>query len=133
MEENFNKESAILRLPNIIKNFFTAKKQADIYKKDAEELNTTIKDLMKNLELDEFETPDGLVAKVSVQNRDTFNEDKLIEKLKSLNAEAAIKTKEYVDMDVLEDLIYNGKLDASELTPCKITKQVVTLKVSERK
>ena len=93
MEENFSKENAILRLPNIIKNFFTAKKQADIYKKDAEELNTTIKDLMKNLELDEFETPDGLVAKVSVQNRDSFNEDKLIEKLKSLNAEAAIKTK----------------------------------------
>ena len=120
-------------LNSVIESFYEDKKQLDNYKKSTDEYNKEIKKLMSELNKTEFETDKGLVAKITVQNRESFNENKLISKLKELNGTSAIKTKEYVDMDVLEDLIYNGKINASELTSCKVSKQVVTLKVSERK
>lgn len=120
-------------LNSAIESFYEDKKQLDIYKKSTEEYNKEIKKLMNQLNKTEFETDNGLVAKITVQNRESFNEDKLIEKLKLLNGHAAIKTKEYVDMDELENLIYNGQIDASQLSSCKVSKEVTTLKVSERK
>lgn len=134
MEEQILNQSKEERLLNsTIECFYADKKQLDNYKKSTEEYNKEIKKLMNQLNKTEFETDNGLVAKINVQNRESFNEDKLIAKLKELNGTAAIKTKEYVDMDELEDLIYNGELDASELTSCKVSKEIITLKVSERK
>lgn len=120
-------------LNSTIECFYEDKQQLDNYKKSTDEYNKEIKKLMNELNKTEFETDNGLIAKINVQNRESFNEDKLIEKLKELDGTSAIKTKEYVDMDELEDLIYNGQIDASELTPCKVSKEVITLKVSERK
>ena len=128
-----NENKAERLLNSIIECFYNDKQKLDNYKKSTEEYNKEIKKLMNQLNKTEFETDNGLDAKITVQNRESFNEDKLIEKLKLLNGHTAIKTKEYVDMDELENLIYNGFLDASELTSCKVSKEVITLKVSERK
>lgn len=120
-------------LSSTIKCFYEDKQKLDIYKKSTEKYNSEIKELMSKLDKDVFETDDGLLAKMAIQQRESFDEDKLIEKLKALNGHTAIKTKEYVDMDELENLIYNGHLDASQLSSCRIIKEVVTLKVSKRK
>ena len=129
MEEN-NDE----RLLNVtIETFFEDKQKLDMYKKATDEGNKEIKELMNKLNRNQFETDSGLIAKMSIQQRESFDEDKLLEKLKELNGFTAIKTKEYVDMDELENLIYNGHLDASQLSNCKIVKEVVTLKVSKKK
>ena len=134
MDEKILNQDKIERLLNsAIECFYADKKQLDIYKKSTEEYNKQIKETMNQLNKTEFETDNGLIAKITIQNRESFNEDKLIAKLKELKGNAAIKTKEYVDMDELENLIYNGELDASELTSCKVSKEVITLKVSERK
>lgn len=119
-------------LKELVRLFYEDKQQLDNYKKSTDEYNKNIKELMNELELTEFESND-LVAKIGTQNRESFNEDKLIDKLKSLNIEGIIKTKEYVDMDALENAIYNELLDASELTSCKEVKTVTTLKVSKKK
>ena len=119
-------------LKELIRLFYEDKQQLDEYKKSTDEYNKNIKDLMGKLDTTEFES-DDLIAKISVQNRESFNEPKLIEKLKELNIEGVIKTKEYVDMDVLENVIYDGFLNASELTPCKEVKTVTTLKVLKKK
>ena len=119
-------------LKELIRLFYEDKQQLDEYKKSTDEYNKNIKDLMGKLDTTEFES-DDLIAKIGVQNRESFNETKLIEKLKELNIEGVIKTKEYVDMDTLENVIYNGLLDASELTSCKEVKTVTTLKVSKKK
>ena len=134
MDEEILNQDKIERLLNsAIECFYADKKQLDIYKKSTEEYNKQIKETMNQLNKTKFETDNGLVAKITVQNRESFNEDKLINTLRKLGITAPIKTKEYVDMDELENEIYNGFLDASELTPCKVSKEVVTLKVSERK
>lgn len=128
-----NENKAERLLNSTIECFYNDKQKLDNYKKSTEEYNKEIKKLMNQLNKTEFETDNGLVAKITVQNRESFNEDKLINTLRKLGITAPIKTKEYVDMDELENEIYNGQLDASELTSCKVSKEVVTLKVSERK
>ena len=131
MHENQNKDEIALNF--IIQCFYEDKQKLDMYKKSTEEYNSEIKKLMSKLDKNEFETDDGLVAKINIQNRESFIDDKLIEKIKELNVSGIIKTKEYVDIDELEDAIYNGRINASELTNCKTSKEVITLKVSQRK
>lgn len=124
MEEN---------LKELIRLFYEDKQSLEKYKKSTEEYNKEIKEGMKELDINEFETDDGLIAKISIQNRESFIDEKLIEKIKESKVPGIIKTKEYVDMDALEDAIYNGKFDASTLTTCKTSQKVVTLKVTKRK
>lgn len=119
-------------LKELVRLFYEDKQQLDNYKKSTDEYNKDIKEIMGQLDLNEFES-DDLVAKIGVQNRESFNEDKLIDKLKSLNVSGVIKTKEYVDMDALENAIYNELIDASELTSCKEVKTITNLKVSKKK
>ena len=120
-------------LNSTIECFYEDKQLADKYKKSAEEYNKEIKKLMSTINKDEFETDSGLIAKISVQKRESFIEEALLQKIKELKVPGIIKTKEYVDMDLLEDAIYNEKLDASELTTCRKIQEVVTLKVSKKK
>lgn len=124
MEEN---------LKELIRLFYEDKKLLDNYKKSTDEYNKQIKKDMTDLGKSEFETDDGIIAKLSVQNRESFNDDLLLKKITELDIPGIIKTKQYVDMDALEDAIYNGQLDASELSSCKVVNQVTVLKVSKRK
>lgn len=116
-----------------IQGFYEDKQKLDYYKKQTDEANKEIKELMTKLDTDIFYTDKGLQAKITVQKRESFNENALIDKIKLLDVDGIIKTKEYVDMDALEDAIYNGRLNASELTTCKTVKEVVTLKVTKKK
>lgn len=120
-------------LNSTIECFYEDKQLADKYKKSAEEYNKEIKQLMSTINKNEFETDSGLIAKISIQKRESFIEEALLQKIKELKVPGIIKTKEYVDMDLLEDAIYNEKLDASELTTCRKIQEVVTLKVSKKK
>lgn len=126
-----NKEERLLN--STIECFYQDKQQLDKYKKSTEEYNKEIKELMSKIDKTEFETDNGLKAKISLQKKESFNEEKLIQKLKDLNGFTAIKTKEYVDMDELENLIYNGHIDAGQLTSCKQVKEVKVLKVTKIK
>ena len=137
MEENIeqilsqSKEERLLN--STIECFYQDKKQLDRYKKSTEKYNKEIKKLMNNLNKTEFETDNGLVAKITISNKEDFVENMLINKLKELKVDGIIKTKEYVDMDALEDALYNNELDATELTNCIERKQVITLKVKPKK
>ena len=75
----------------------------------------------------------------SVSHRTTVDEDKLLKVVKGWsvrNTVGLIKTKEYVDTDVLEDLTYNGHIPPSELKEldvCRQVTEVVTLRPTKRK
>lgn len=120
-------------LNDYIEEFYIVKNEVDKYKKIADEDNKKIKEFMEKANLTEFETSNGLVAKVSIQKRESFNEDKLITKLKELNICKPIKTIEVIDYEALEDVIYNNELDATKISDCKQTKEIQVLKVSEKK
>lgn len=124
MEENLNE---------LILGYYNEKQELDKSKKIVDEYNKEIKEGLAELGVDEFNTRDGLVAKVSTQKRESFNEPALIEKLLELDIKEAVELVPQINWDKVEDLIYNGKLDAAELTPYKEVKEVITLKVSKKK
>ena len=120
-------------LNDYIEEFYIVKNEVDKYKKIADDDNKKIKKLMEKANFTEFETSNGLVAKVSIQKRESFNEDKLITKLKELNICKPIKTIEVIDYEALEDVIYNNELDATKISDCKQIKEVQVLKVNKKK
>ena len=120
-------------LNDIIKDFYVEKNILDEKKKIIDGLNKQIKDVMKELDIKDFETDNGLTAKITIQNRDSLNEEKAIIKLKELGLTSAIKTKEYLDLEEIENLIYNQKLNPAELEDCQIKKSVTVLNVKEKK
>lgn len=124
-------EEKILNLE--IENYYENKKMLDSLKEDVDNRNKEIKSLMQKLEINDFETDNGTKAKITTQKRESFIEDKLLLKLKTLGITEPIKTIEVIDYDELENAIYNNKLDASILTDCKQVKEVVTLKVTRRR
>ena len=120
-------------LDDMIEYFVEQKEPLEYYKKEVDGANADIKFMMHKLNKNEFTTHMGNTAKVTTQKRESFIDDKLISKLKELGVTSPIKTVEVVDMDELENVIYNGDLDASKLTDCKQVKEVVVLKVSKKK
>ena len=121
------------KLQELVSHYYLNKNEADSYKKIAEKDNAAIKEIMLQEHLPEITTADGIKATCSISEKESFVEDALIEKIKSLGVKGIVKKKEYVDMEALENAIYNGKLNAAELASCQEKKQIVTLRVGRAK
>ena len=120
------------RLTELLPIYYTQKSEMDSIKKVVDEENTEIKALMRESNLSEFVAGD-IKATCSDSERQDFIEEALISKLKEMKVPGIVKKKEYVDMDALENAIYNGKIDAAALADCQTKKEVVTLRVSKIK
>ena len=120
-------------LDTLIPQYAENKSLMDDYKKICDEENKQIKELMDE---GSYEAG-GYKATKSVQVRESMNEDKLLDVLRHYTFGAeVIKSKSYVDMDVLESLIYKGKLSKEvlmEIDKCREKKEVVTLRISRVK
>lgn len=119
-------------LQDLIERYGNNKTEMDSYKKQVEEDNKAIKEIMASTNIKEA-VGGKFIAKLSESVAESFDEEKLLETLHSIGVTECIKTKEYVDMGVLEDLIYNGKVNAAELASCKITKVTPRLTISRVK
>lgn len=109
----------------------------DLEKKEKTKLEGAIKkksDFIKNkfkeLDITEYLTEDTR-AYLQYSNKIDMDEDKVIEILKeNCNAEQlknVIKTKEYVNFEALESLIYNNGIAAEKLEPAQTVKTTVSL------
>lgn len=89
-----------------------------------------VKGKFKELEVEEF-YGDTYRAYLQYSNKVDMDEDKVIEILKENCKKAdlknVIKTKEYVDFEALESLIYNGGIEAEKLEPAQSVKTTVSL------
>lgn len=81
--------------------------------------NDNVKALLEECHLNKYVTDTGIKASLSVSNKPSFNEEEMIPFLKQFGIEGLIKTREYVDMNVLENAIYHNQIDASQLAPFK--------------
>lgn len=120
-------------LNQLIDLFYSNKQQLEKYKKATEICNKEIKQGLEELGTNEFETESGLKAKITIQKRESLDEENLIARLLELKADAAVELVPTINWVKLEDMIYNGKLDAAELIPYKNVKEIKTLKVVEVK
>jgi hypothetical protein len=127
-----NNKTVEEKLEQLIPHYQLNKSEMDSYKKIVDRDNKEIKEIMLSSQLAEFIVGD-IKATCSVSERESFIEEALIEKLKEMKVDGVIKMKEYVDMDALENAIYNGELNAAELASCQEKKEVVTLRVTKIK
>ena len=120
-----------------------AKNEEKICKEKSSNLNTEIKDYMiQNLFADEngkrlFEGS-TYSATLTVTEKESLDEDKAIEILKDKLSEEdfakCVRTKQYIDDDALEKIVYSSEFDMQELNSCVVkSKPTYTLRVSKRK
>ena len=123
------------KLEELVVTYALNKNELDSYKKICDKENAEIKARMAELDMDEVIAGD-YVAKLTIQKRESMDEDMLLEVLRNNNYTNVIRTKEYVDMDLLEREIYNGNVDKDTLVAmqkCKSVKEVPTLKIVKAK
>lgn len=123
---------ATQRLIDLLPVYFAQKSQMDLIKKEVDKENAEIKNIMAESGITEIISED-IRASYSVSTRQDFVEEALIAKLKEMKVRGVIKKKEYVDMEALENAIYNGNINAAELAPCQTIKEVATLRVNKIK
>ena len=120
----------------LVAEFGANKTEFDKLKKLVESQKTSIKQQLDLMGADDY-SAGGYKVHCSVSTRESLDEEKLIQRLKKCAPDTAcIKTKEYVDMEVLENEIYHGKLSdvaLSAMDDCRSTKEVVTLTVKKEK
>ena len=115
-QENFEK---------VIERYAEEKQQMKLLEESAKEKNVFIKNKIQELDTDLYQTDK---YKVSIQhsNRISMDEEKLIgiikENIPEDKRNGVIKTKEYVDFDILENLVYNSIIAAEKLEPAQIIK-----------
>lgn len=126
-----------MTLEELIVRYGTNKADYDSLKKVVDADNSEIKKLMSEQNINEY-SYGGYNAKMTIQNRESINEEKLLTLLGSVDnlPNDIIKTKSYVDMDVLESAIYNNLIPNDvliEMNKCREIKQVQTLKITKSK
>lgn len=124
-------------LEEMVKIYAGKKEELDPLKKQVDDYGKRIKAEMQNKDLSEF-VVDGIKATITITPKSEFNELQAIEILrKNLTPEqfnAVVKTKEYIDDDALENLVYTEGIDASILAPAETPKEpTITLRLGKAK
>lgn len=120
-------------LEEVIERFGNLKTEADSYKKQIEADNTEIKKLMKEGQLTEAVSGPYKVV-YSEATSESFDDEKLIAKVRELwlNSNGTgncpyVKTVVVPDMKAIEDAIYHGEINPSDLVDCKTVKKTPRL------
>ena len=120
----------------IIDLYKESKDKENALKKSNTEMGNNIKSYFQTNGIDRVDT-DKYTATVTTSTSESLNEELAIEIIKENLGGAmlatVIKTKEYIDEDALEKLVYNGDFDITKLAKAKITKTTSTLRVGKKK
>lgn len=124
-------------LEELVKIYAGKKEELDPLKKQVNDYGKKIKTEMRNQDLTEV-VVDGIKASITITPKSDFNELQAIEILrKNLTPEQfskVVKTKEYIDDDAFESLVYNEGIDAGILAPAETPKEpTITLRLGKAK
>lgn len=122
-------------LDELIPQYAMNKAELDSYTKICKEENEQIKAALVELGEDSY-SAGGYTVKRIVAVKESMNEAKLLEVLRQNGITDAIKTREYVDMNVLEAFLYNNEPSADlarQLESCRTTTETVQLRLSKAK
>lgn len=123
-------------LKNLIDSYGESKKEENAIVKRNKERNSQIKQLFLDNDISSFET-DSFIATVSETEKQSLNNELALCILKKELGEneltSVVKTKEYIDEDALEKLVFNGQFDISKLEKAVDKKIVSTLRIKARK
>ena len=94
-------------LDTLIPQYANNKSKLDGYKKICDRENAQIKAIMKDFVITNYEAG-GYKASYVISERESMNEEMLLEIAHHHGIPEIVKTKEYIDYDALENAIYNG-------------------------
>lgn len=121
-------------LETLCEDYNTACEEAASYDNKKKALNTYIKQTMSDYGITKFVSSKGIILSVSSRPNVSWNEDALTAYCDSLNLPDLVKTKKYVDFDVLESLLYNGVIKPEQIKEFRNEKpDIVTLKCTQKK
>ena len=128
-----------MKLEECVKRYGENKDYIKPYEKEIKEDNDTIKKIMKENKIKTFPGGD-YVATYRIDVSEDFDYDKLLQTVRAAWGEKHgsmtnpwIKVKYEVDMEALENAIYNGEFDASLLAGCKVKKETPKLIINKAK
>jgi hypothetical protein len=130
-----NEVTEFIPLDELIPMYATNKIELDSYTALCKQENEEIKKQMLERGTEKYSTG-GYTAKRTVSYRESLNEDKLMAVILKHGIKDVIKTREYVDMDALENYLYHNEMTSSlaaDLESCKSKTEVVTLRVTKDK
>ena len=123
-------------LKNLIDSYGESKNEENTIVKRNKERNAQIKQLFLDNDISSFET-DSFIATVSETENQSLNNELALcilkEELGENELTSVVKTKEYIDEDALEKLVFNGQFDISKLEKAVDKKIVSTLRIKARK
>ena len=123
-------------LSKTIDEYKESKDRENALKKANNALSENIKGYMYEHDMSSADS-DKYTATLTKTDKESLNEDLAIEIIKENLGGAllasVIKTKEYIDEDALEKLVYNGDFDINKLAKAKIVKSTFTLRVTKKK
>ncbi len=123
-------------ISKIIDAYKESKDEENRLHKVNDETCKNIKSYMQTLGVNKVDGSE-YTANLSIKQSESLNDDLAIEILKAnLDEETVrtvIKSKEYIDEDALEKLVYAGLFDITKLAKAKIVKKVSTLRITKRK
>lgn len=127
----------VVDLSTLIDSYKNSKDNENEYKKLSKDLGDQIKSEFVSRKIDKFAS-DKYVATVSITQKESINQDRAIiilkDNLSNDQLDQVIKTKEYIDEDALEKLIYNGEVQADLLANAiEKGKPTTTLRIKDKK
>ena len=138
-EQNVNKEEMTKLLKALIPIYVENKREADDYAKLAKKYNADIKNMMRELDISDISNG-SYVIKRSIVKTAKMDEQKMIEILKRVwtgdGENPYIKTVEVVDLDAVENAMYNNAFSQdiiAEFSACDISTTIEKLTISKVK
>lgn len=130
--EELSEEVQIAKLKALVPSYFVNNQTLNSLKKVTDEENKSIKSIMMNLNLDSY-TVDGKTANISKVVKTSLDEEALLAWLKENELEANIlKTREYVDMEALENAIYHGVINPVDLAKFQVDSTQIKLTLNAK-
>ncbi len=131
-EEHTEEELALLELQKITPVFIENKFIFDTKKKLVDKAKEQIKELFSKAKISDFIVGRKIIKVTTVEST-SFDTLSLIRHLKKLKIKGLIKNNPYIDMDMLEDLLYKKEIDASTLVQFEVHSKSTRLSVSNIK
>lgn len=117
---------------DLMANYVAKKQELEALDKLVKKLGDQVKEQMKLQDLKSTECNGYKVTRMESQ-RITWNEEMLLQKVKTFNKPELIRQIEQVDVAMLQQAIIDNQIDINDIQDCQTVKEVISLRVDKIK
>ena len=135
-----SRDEQIQKLSELVPNYIKNNTECNAIKKLVSKDSSEIKEIMTSLKLDDFNGVDGYSVSITHIDKSYMDTEKLLNFIKANFSkelqERVIKTREYVDEDVLESIMYKNEIDektVADMSKCMVEKEELRLNIKKIK